>query len=359
MARLEFPDSPGLNSVYVGDNGVTYTWNGTYWSANDGAALDARYVQVAGDTMTGNLTVPSMNTGALAGLRNQLINGNALIFQRGLSITTVGYGPDHWDMSSGLTRIFQKSNGSGFIPNAPSPYLFGWEASTGSTMTQPIELDRTGEMSPFLPGTTWTFSFYWTGTTVPGVAFSFNDGTGDFNAGDVIVADAVPSYLGGERYYYTFTIPSNQTIASTRTNFGARFITKSNSDDYITCIQFEPGPVATPFEQRPIQTEIDLCRRYFQVIDYYSSNGGIFSIDASWYIYSVVFNPPMRVTPTLAYSAEFGSNSGQFKTLDYTGAEHLGAVIEGRSSPQGVSFRGYSGSTTVLVDGRLAFDAEL
>jgi hypothetical protein len=127
----------------------------------------------------------------------------------------------------------------------------------------------------------------------------------------------------------------------------------------IVGVQLELGPVCTPLEILPIQTELDLCRRYFQVIDYFSSNGGVFNIDASWYNYPVVFNPTMRVTPTLAYATQYGSNSGNFRSLDYTGAEHLGSVLEGPSSPQGASFRGYSGSTTVLVEGRLAFDAEL
>jgi hypothetical protein len=32
----------------------------------------------------------------------------------------------------------------------------------------------------------------------------------------------------------------------------------------IAQVQIEPGPVATPFEQRPIGTELALCQRYFQ-----------------------------------------------------------------------------------------------
>ena len=36
-------------------------------------------------------------------------------------------------------------------------------------------------------------------------------------------------------------------------------------------IQLEPGPVATPFEHRPIGTELALCQRYFET----SFNGGV------------------------------------------------------------------------------------
>ena len=41
-------------------------------------------------------------------------------------------------------------------------------------------------------------------------------------------------------------------------------------------VQLELGPVATPFEHRPIGTELALCQRYYQKIDQiYSSIGGI------------------------------------------------------------------------------------
>ena len=55
MAKLDFPANPTTGQIYTGDNGVSYTWTGTYWSAGDGTA--GKYVLVAGDTMTGDLLV--------------------------------------------------------------------------------------------------------------------------------------------------------------------------------------------------------------------------------------------------------------------------------------------------------------
>ena len=274
--NFPFPASAGTKHT---EAGLTWVYDGVKWTTEStpidlpwtrDAATDTINPTTAGDDVTadnatfaGDATMTSQNDGPLAGFRNHIINGNAVVWQRGLAVSGQGFGSDRWEMSVGNTRTLQKSNGSSFTPNAPSPYLFGWEATSGTTMTQAVELMRTGEMAPFLPGTTWTFSFYWSGTTLPGVAFSFNDGSGDFNAGDIIVADGTSTSLGESRYSYTFTIPSNQTIASTRTNFGVRFIKKSSSDDFITCVQFEPGPVATPFENRPIAAELALCQRYF------------------------------------------------------------------------------------------------
>ena len=73
------PDSTPLST----DNGVLYTWDGDKWVANGQNSYDGRYVNVTGDTMTGDLTVPSLNGGPLAGLRNQIINGDFRVWQRG------------------------------------------------------------------------------------------------------------------------------------------------------------------------------------------------------------------------------------------------------------------------------------
>ena len=37
----------------------------------------------------------------------------------------------------------------------------------------------------------------------------------------------------------------------------------SNTGQDFAYAQLEPGPVATPFEHRPISTELALCQRYY------------------------------------------------------------------------------------------------
>ena len=59
MTVLNFPASPTLNDTYT-ENNVIYTWNGTFWAANNAQDLDARFVNVAGDTMTGDLNLPNL-----------------------------------------------------------------------------------------------------------------------------------------------------------------------------------------------------------------------------------------------------------------------------------------------------------
>ena len=67
-----------------------------------------------------------------------------------------------------------------------------------------------------------------------------------------------------------------------------------------TNVQLEPGPVATPFEHRPIGTELALCQRYYypvQVADIqtFASGPGVY-LNAN-----LVTNFPvtMRIAPTI------------------------------------------------------------
>lgn len=87
MTVLNFPDTTGKPTdgsfKYPADgssiNGVIYTWNGTYWAANNATGLSDTFVQIAGDTMTGDLKLPSLEatgTGTFGG--NVDIGGSSI-----------------------------------------------------------------------------------------------------------------------------------------------------------------------------------------------------------------------------------------------------------------------------------------
>ena len=51
-------------------------------------------------------------------------------------------------------------------------------------------------------------------------------------------------------------------------DFNARTDNPANIHTFdIAQVQVEPGPVATPFERRPIGTELALCQRYYENVD--------------------------------------------------------------------------------------------
>jgi hypothetical protein len=82
----------------------------------------------------------------------------------------------------------------------------------------------------------------------------------------------------------------------------------TSNDFFLTGVQLEPGPVATPFEQRPIGTELALCQRYFQanravyLVAYVDSGG---SLGTAAYL-----SPQMRSTPTIGSIVTDSTNLG-------------------------------------------------
>ena len=84
-------------------------------------------------------------------------------------------------------------------------------------------------------------------------------------------------------------------------------------------IQFEANNVVTPFEQRPIGLELQLCQRYYQVWSNSSATAGM-TIGTSWYSWPMIMSTPMRqgirstsfTIPGVLYGANtsIGSHSG-------------------------------------------------
>lgn len=63
-------------------------------------------------------------------------------------------------------------------------------------------------------------------------------------------------------------------------------------------IQLEPGPVATPFEHRPIGTELSLCQRYYQAADTVAVLTPPNATDQNLFA-TVFFQTRMRAIPTV------------------------------------------------------------
>ena len=346
---LNFPANPTNGDTYTSGS-ITYIYQDPpgKWTASTQVNLDTRYVNSSGDTMTGALNVPaaatgtevpqvqevltlasggtvaadvtatnlvsqgnvqttSLNSGQLAGFRNQLINGDFRHWQRGSDFTLSSdevYTADRWWTGSTTTRI-RRNTANMFAGFRNSLEIQG---PAGAVIRQPIELSLAGFDDRFTVGKTYTLSFYCnkSGTTVQGTfANTPQTGSGLF---DNEAITPVPGET--DRYSYTFTIGSAIGSTNTCLNIG---IKKSDADPlFIGGVQLEPGPIATPFEHRPIGTELALCQRYYQENSglAYIVEGNAAAVNAYTQIATII--TPMRVLPTATLNTATTSNVTTF-----------------------------------------------
>lgn len=242
---------------------------------------------------TGDIQSTSQNGGPLAGFRNQVINGDMRQWQRGANIAsgsqTNQYTADRWYATANATNTSVSR-----VRNGPAGFSFCMETNASITnIQQGIELTAAGEPGQFAIGTTWTLSVWSTynlaGTTT---FFNFRDNVGSGTNSVTAASPAAPVFAstgetsnGFTRYSATFSIASGPV--STNTNGSILINTGNTAGAQFTGVQLEPGPVATPFEHRPISVELSLCQRYFQRISAYQSA-----------VFMSSYTTTMRVTPT-------------------------------------------------------------
>ena len=273
---------------------------------------------------TGELdNIASINGGALAGTRNRIINGNFDIWQRGTSFSPASntYTADRWAVVyNGVLATRTVSRGT-FIPGsteaAPGAAFFlGFNQSVAgfgginNSLVQRIEDVRTFE------GQTATLSFYARGLsaslTLPAIGLSQVFGvSGSATVFTTVASSVVIAGTNFAKYTYTVTLPSiiGKTIG-TGSYLSLDFAMPNNAtfNFQIGSVQLESGSVATPFEQRPIGTELALCQRYCQRKEF---DMRVLATAASAnYAFSQHLPVSMRATPT----ATFISNTSALNT---------------------------------------------
>jgi hypothetical protein len=218
--------------------------------------------------------------------KNKLINGNFDIWQRG-SVTTASnnnshvgfYGADRWGFSPNLVGTVS-TNLSSFdvtqtqVPNNPTNYLsFNTTvASTGSPfLYQRIENVR------ILSGKTVTLSFYAKSNISLSVTIGYSYWYGlpiavggTFSNQTNTSAGTITTTSNWTKYTITTTLPSiasGLTVDGPQNTFLQLYFGLPAGTTYafdIAQVQVEEGSVATPFEERPIGTELALCQRYYE-----------------------------------------------------------------------------------------------
>ena len=211
-----------------------------------------------------------------AGRKNLIINGELQIWQKGTSVSaTYSSRPYTADMF----RIYNVNSGSGAtfsrstdVPSNEFTYSLKRD-TTGynghSEINIPIELNRTGSESPFVPGEIYTFS-YWVkgdGTDTSWVNNVRARWSSSVTGGTYITTKLIKGYSGSgnwEKVIYEFAIdsavPGSATYLSILIGRNASHV----GVNYWTGFQLERGRNATEFEHRSYGEELALCQRYFQ-----------------------------------------------------------------------------------------------
>ena len=216
-----------------------------------------------------DVQMASLNGGQIA-FRNKLINGDFSQWQRGTSFTSSGsgeYTTDRWRNNSATSgaNIFRLRSGTHILPEG---FDYGIRSNLeASDLQQGIELALEGQAGQFYQGSQWTLSGWCDKdptTRTPNVAF--RDGvqiTADQSKVTTTAWQSTGETSNGyTRYACTFTIDVAPT-ANNKCLVVESLMRGGGAGASITGMMLEPGPVATPFEHRPIGTELALCQRYF------------------------------------------------------------------------------------------------
>jgi hypothetical protein len=297
----------------------------TATSANTANAIVAR-------DASGNFDATSINGGPLAGFRNRIINGNFDIWQRGTSFTGNEFGADRWFHGRvGTTHTASRvafTVGQTAVPNEPTHLCRTVVTSVAGAGNYAILEQRIEDVRTFA-GQQVTISFWAKADATKNIAINMvqNFGTGgspSANAG--ISGTKVSIGTTFQKVTVTATLPSisGKTFGTDANNhlklfiwFDAGSTYNSDTDSLgqqsgtfdIAQVQIEPGPVATPFEQRPIGTELALCQRYYEKsYELGTTPGGAATAGSHWFtslgstanvLSSVLFSVKKRASPTV------------------------------------------------------------
>ncbi len=238
----------------------------------------------------GNIQSTSQNGGQLAGFRNQIINGDFRIWQRGDGFynqkrSNNQFTSDRWrifcadDNSGGGFHVAKDNDApNGFtysakIVNASGVDVPGYGAATYFQKVENLKRFSGGE---------FTLSCLVKASSVNTAYFKLTAVTNYGTGGSPSPAESQVSATKSQsvdfnntswtQVSWTFDIAdlTGKVFGTDNNSFldvGLSGIGLMQSQSVsVTGFQLEPGPVATPFEHRPIGTELALCQRYYQKV---------------------------------------------------------------------------------------------
>jgi hypothetical protein len=296
------------------------------------------------------ITTSDLNGGPLAGFRNRIINGNFYFWQRGTSTTATGntYLADRWLSACSTGGTVSQETSS--LPTG-SRYAWKFVASASNSFFQMGQQIEYGNCIDF-QNTTVTISFMARAVTATAGSTALIFRTRTIAGVDGVclfagtnVDSALTLTTSWTRYTVTRTLPA--TFGSLSLEFA--LISHVSGDGIMLAqVQIEPGAVATPFERRPIGTELALCQRYFQVLTALRLSG--YTTVGNELAWPIAYNTAMRAYPE-ATSTDFTLNNVA------NGAQPFPTNMNAASG--GLRIISGGGGVTAAIDGTLTLEAEL
>jgi hypothetical protein len=312
----------------------------------------------------------------LFSFRNRIINGAMNVWQRGTSINGASS-----NFTADMFRHEPRNNTTincARSTDVPSGEGFSYSMRTSATNSTDdgfhyrtyVELPGTGLYGEFQPGTTWTLSFwmksaYSNRTIAARIALTSTSIGGSDQSVAVSPTQGTQTITTSwQRYVFNFTLPTwtaESGSLSNVTNLNIRLLQGSDDtaqDTYITGVQFERGNVATPFEFRPISTELALCQRYFQTYSMPLQMNRSHGFDNDNYRDMKVQLLPvlMRATPTFTRTAsstfgDAGNENPNGATVSVSGdATKIFARLLYTSQPSAGSVHNFNYTATISAE---------
>ena len=304
----------------------------------------------------------TQNTAAKVGMVNRIINGDCRIDQRnaGASVTVVStgsvtYSVDRWFGYGTQASKFtvQQNAGSVTPPDGFTNYIgatssastslgasdqfllgqyiegfncadLGWGASGASTVTLSfwVRSSLTGTFGGTLNNDAYNRSYPFTYTISAANTWEQKSIT--------ITGDTTGTWLktNGTGIRVIFGLGVGSTLSGTAGSWsGSTFVSATGATSvvgtsgatfYITGVQLEKGSTATSFDYRPYGTELALCQRYYEILNF-SSGGAAATNMATTVRYAVV----KRATPTITRLGNWASGAETGTTVSDNGAAQL------------------------------------
>ena len=307
-------------------------------------------------------------SGALAGFRNLVVNGDMKLSQRATSgALTTGQtymSLDRWSAYQGTTAAGVLAQVSTGVPTG-FQYAMKLGRNNAATSTGVLVVSEVFETITSIPlqGQTVTLSFYakaganYSGGVLTGAMFTGNGvdqssaTIGAWTGLTLAITSSNTLSTTWQRYTVTGTLSSTMTQVAVQFSWNPTGTAGADDNVYITGVQLEVGSVATPFELRPIQSELALCQRYYQRHNQLLWGGAAQAGNTIWTSY--IYPTQMRSAPAVNFYNQAYSGTSTLATV--VGYAPTADRVSVQTSVSGTG----GGIVTVYAAGDIELIAEL